>query len=205
MPKGNKKLGDLDVLNELDGDVDSFADGVEADDNGTGNVDVVTGPVQIKYVCSNTVVGTLQRVGTGYALRSKGHNVIRRGETKNVETGIEIQIPKGYRGRLDISNTGLNRHLIPAGGVIESGNHNIVVKVTNRTHDTKPFELPAGAVVAILYIEKVPDVQLLQVHSLKTTFAQANQLNQFDDSFPRFAAANGGSTRVLGGVMSRNK
>lgn len=203
MAKGHKKLlGDLELLDEIDGTVPA------AEDSGDDNVAPAEPKIQIKYICKNPYCNGLEKLGSGYVLRNAAFFKLAKEGTQAATTGIEIQIPKGYRGRIvEPSGLTLNKHITIAGGIIDAGIRDIKVILVNRT--AKVVEIPERTTVGILYIEKAPEVQLLQVPSLKTSFAQANKMaQQFEgdaDAFRRITTNGSTPNAMLGGVMSRNK
>lgn len=58
----------------------------------------------------------------GYDLRTRERVVIHRGSSAVIDTGVHIQIPEGWFGKLE-SKSGLNvnHSIVSLGGVIDSG------------------------------------------------------------------------------------
>lgn len=210
MGKGNKNLKDLAILDGLDEDTaafesESFPDVVSA------VTAPASGPVQIKYVCIDRGENTappLQRVGAGYVLHNTKFTKLPAGKSAVVHTGIQIHIPKGYQGRITILNRQA-RDLILVGGGIVDANFTNEITVVLMNLGPKDRLVNEGNVVGLLNIEKVPDVELVQVPSLKTTFNQVNK-GTFDMdglSGGRFGGSSSTSNQaMLGGIVSqRNK
>lgn len=69
----------------------------------------------------------------GMDLKSPVDVVIPQGESVNIDTGVHLEIPKGYFGKLE-SKSGLNVNhgIVSLGGVIDSGYRgSIVVRLYN--------------------------------------------------------------------------
>lgn len=84
------------------------------------------------------------------------------------DTGVHIEIPKGYVGLLK-SKSGLNvKHGLTSEGVIDSGyTGSIVVKLYNHTHDDYWFK--KGDKISQLVIVPIADATLIKVRSLDST------------------------------------
>lgn len=84
------------------------------------------------------------------------------------DTGVHIEIPKGYVGLLK-SKSGLNvKHGLTSEGVIDSGYiGSIVVKLYNHTHDDYWFK--KGDKISQLVIVPIADATLIKVRSLDST------------------------------------
>ena len=84
------------------------------------------------------------------------------------DTGVHIQIPKGYVGLLK-SKSGLNvKHGLTSEGVIDSGYvGSIVVKLYNHTHEDYLFK--KGDKISQLVIVPIADATLIRVRSLDST------------------------------------
>jgi dUTP pyrophosphatase len=84
------------------------------------------------------------------------------------DTGVHIEIPKGYVGFLK-SKSGLNvRYGLTSEGVIDSGyTGSIVVKLYN--HTSKPYKVKKGDKISQLVILPIATPQLKIVDSLEDT------------------------------------
>ena len=190
----NKALKDLDVLGDLDG-VASDEDGV-ADTSGAA-------AVQVKYVCMDRGEFTappLRRVGGGYMLVNTRFVKLPAGKSAVVHTGIQLAIPKGYQGRVTILNR-LAKEMITVGGGIVDANHVDELLVVLINHSNQDRTVREGNNFAVLTLERLPDIELVQVPSLKTTFAQASKAGHMAD-LDGFRAG-GGVQSLLGGLVSR--
>jgi dUTP pyrophosphatase len=85
-----------------------------------------------------------------------------------IDTGVHVEIPKGYVGFIK-SKSGLNvKHGLTAEGVIDSGyTGSIVVKLYNHTHKDYYFE--AGEKIAQLVLLPIITPELERADSLEET------------------------------------
>ena len=85
-----------------------------------------------------------------------------------IDTGVHIEIPKGYVGFLK-SKSGLNvKHGITGEGVIDAGySGSIVAKLYNNGHEPMRFE-KGQKIIQIVFLP-IPDVELEQVSSFEET------------------------------------
>lgn len=90
-----------------------------------------------------------------------------------IDTGVHVEIPKGYVGFVK-SKSGLNvKHGLTAEGVIDSGyTGSIVVKLYNHTSNDYAFE--AGEKIAQLVLLPIITPELEQVDSLEETERGSN-------------------------------
>lgn len=123
------------------------------------------------YTPKKVVVWETRGSGSGY-----DGSISCRTSTGSVtiDTGVHVEIPKGYVGFIK-SKSGLavKHGLTAAGGVIDSGyTGSIVVKLFN--HTSKPYEFNAGEKIAQLVLLPIitPDLEL--VDSLEDTDRGSN-------------------------------
>lgn len=90
------------------------------------------------------------------------------GMSSVVDTGVHVEIPKGYVGMIK-SKSGLNvKHDITSEGVIDSGfSGSIVVKLYN--HGRNPHEFNAGDKITQLVILPIETPELVLVDSFAET------------------------------------
>lgn len=90
-----------------------------------------------------------------------------------IDTGVHVEIPKGYVGFVK-SKSGLNvKHGLTAEGVIDSGyTGSIVVKLYNHTYNDYAFK--AGEKIAQLVLLPIITPDLEQVDSLEDTDRGSN-------------------------------
>lgn len=89
----------------------------------------------------------------GYDLRTPKRVVLRRHDCVCIDTGVHIQIPKKWYGKLE-SKSGLNvRHgIVSLGGVIDSGyTGSIVAKLYNLSDEDYVFD-PGDKIVQIIFM-----------------------------------------------------
>lgn len=86
----------------------------------------------------------------------------------SIDTGVHIQIPEGYYGKLE-SKSGLNvKHGLTCTGVIDSGyTGSIVVKLYNNSNTR--YKINAGDKIAQLIILKCELPELELVHEFEKT------------------------------------
>lgn len=104
----------------------------------------------------------------GFDLYTPKEVRIREGGSAKIDTGVHIEIPKGYVGFLK-SKSGLNVHCgITGEGVIDSGyTGSIVAKLYNNGCDTVKFE--AGQKIIQIVFLPIPDVELELTDSFEAT------------------------------------
>ena len=101
----------------------------------------------------------------GYDLYSLEYTPIKKGESAVIRTGIKIDIPAGYYGRI-ASRSGLAvKHNIEVGaGVIDNGYHGeIMVKLQNNGDN---YTVAKYAKIAQLILEPYGDFPIKQVASV---------------------------------------
>lgn len=98
----------------------------------------------------------------GYDLRSTVSGYLPAGKAMVIDTGVHVQIPRGYVGMLK-SKSGLNVwHNIVGEGVIDSGyTGSICVKLYN--HGTKDYRIEVGDKISQLVILPIltPEIELV--------------------------------------------
>tara|TARA_R100000008_G_scaffold71036_1_gene48766 strand:- start:2048 stop:2470 length:423 start_codon:yes stop_codon:yes gene_type:complete len=105
----------------------------------------------------------------GYDLYAIGHDVVRAGERKLVNTGVSIAIPHGYYGRIaPRSGLALNHGIDILAGVVDSGYRGEICALLVNLGD-KNFAYRKGDRIAQLIIEKCHDVSWKQVQELNGT------------------------------------
>lgn len=106
---------------------------------------------------------------------------IHNGETVAISTGIALEIPDGYYGRLKArSGLTLNSDLRVQEGTIDSsyrGEVKIIAEIKGLNYDgtersfyqtmpTRPFAIEKGMKIAQLIIQPLPQIELLEVDEL---------------------------------------
>ena len=104
----------------------------------------------------------------GYDLRSPIKTRLYAGEAVVIDTGVHIQIPRGFVGMLK-SKSGLNvKHDIVGEGVIDSGyTGSIRVKLYN--HGTESYMIEAGDKISQIVILPIITPELELVDELENT------------------------------------
>jgi dUTP pyrophosphatase len=104
----------------------------------------------------------------GFDLYTPKEVYVREGGSVKIDTGVHIQIPKGYVGFLK-SKSGLNVKCgITGEGVIDAGyNGSIVAKLYNNGTDTVKFE-EGQKIIQIVFLP-IPDVELEFTDSFEAT------------------------------------
>ncbi|MGI6117812.1 MAG: dUTP diphosphatase [Bilifractor sp.] len=105
----------------------------------------------------------------GIDLRTPERVVIRKGESVSIDTGVHVQIPKGWFGKLE-SKSGLNvkSGIVSLGGVIDSGyTGSIVVKLYNFGGNYHVFE--AGDKIVQMVVQPCFTGDLIEVDELSKT------------------------------------
>ena len=104
----------------------------------------------------------------GFDLYTPKSAYIRAGGSLIIDTGVHIEIPKGYVGFLK-SKSGLNvKSGITGEGVIDAGyTGSIVAKLYNNGNETVQFE-EGQKIIQIVFLP-IPDVELVQADSFEAT------------------------------------
>lgn len=105
----------------------------------------------------------------GYDLRTPERVVLRRHDCVCIDTGVHMEIPKGWYGKLE-SKSGLNvRHgIVSLGGVIDSGyTGTVVAKLYNFGDEDHVFE--AGDKIVQIVFMRCGNFSLTQVNELEET------------------------------------
>lgn len=92
-------------------------------------------------------------------------NIFQEENSTTFDTGVHIEIPKGYVGFLK-SKSGLNvKHNITSEGVIDSGyTGSIIVKLYNQGNTL--YRVKKGDKITQIVILPIPEVELVQVDKL---------------------------------------
>lgn len=109
------------------------------------------------------------RADAGYDLRTPNRVVLRRHDSISIDTGVHIDIPNGWYGKLE-SKSGLNvKHdIVCLGGTIDSGyTGSIVVKLYNLGDEDHVFER-GNKIVQIIFM-RCGNFSIDQVNNLEET------------------------------------
>lgn len=109
------------------------------------------------------------RADAGYDLRTPKRVVIHRHDSANIETGVHIDIPNGWFGKLE-SKSGLNskHHVVCLGGVIDSG-YTGSIKVTLYNLGEQDYVFDEGDKIVQLIFMPCGSFSLTQVDELEAT------------------------------------
>ena len=104
----------------------------------------------------------------GFDLKSPCYRVLEAHRSLSIDTGVHMEIPKGYVGFLK-SKSGLNvKYGILTEGVIDSGyTGSIVVKMYN--HSDMPYEINTGDKITQIVILPIPGIRLNKVEHFEET------------------------------------
>ncbi len=110
----------------------------------------------------------------GLDLRTPEDVAIRPGRSAVIDTGVHIQIPAGYYGKLE-SKSGLNtKHgVVSKGGVIDSG-YTGSIKAKLYNDGLKPYDFHAGDKIVQLLIIPCMVPELVEVTGFPDTDRGAN-------------------------------
>ena len=99
----------------------------------------------------------------GYDLRTPKRVIVRRNDSVVIDTGVHIEIPKGYFGKLE-SKSGLNVNysVVSHGGVIDSG-YTGSIKAKLYNHGGQDYIFSAGdkIVQIIFHRYEAPEFELV--------------------------------------------
>lgn len=104
----------------------------------------------------------------GFDIRTPERVVVRAGDSATIDTGVHIQIPRGYVGFLK-SKSGLNvKFGIQSEGVIDAGyTGSIVAKLYNHGHVHHIFEV--GDKITQIVLLPILEVELVEADELEET------------------------------------
>lgn len=104
----------------------------------------------------------------GFDLYTRQREVVQPQDSVTIDTGVHIEIPKGYTGFLK-SKSGLNvKFDITGEGVIDAGyTGSIVAKLRN--HGYKPVCFEEGQKIIQIVFLPIPEIELVEVDSFETT------------------------------------
>ena len=126
--------------------------------------------MQLKVVLDNgaQLPTKAHDVDAGYDIYSPEIRYIKAGHSEVIDTGVHIQIPKGYVGMLK-SKSGLNvKHGLVSEGVIDAGyNGSIAVKLYN--HSFSDYYIQKGDKITQLVIMPIADTELILTDKLDDT------------------------------------
>lgn len=115
-----------------------------------------------------TIPARAHETDAGYDLCAIGDRLIAAQSSAVIDTGVHIQLPKGYAGLL-VSKSGLNvKHDITSTGLIDSG-YTGSIKVKLYNHGLKPYQVNDGDKISQLVILKVASPDLVIATSLEDT------------------------------------
>lgn len=106
----------------------------------------------------------------GYDLFSIEEGYIQSQERKMIDTGIQIQIPEGYYGRIaPRSGLALKNGIDVMAGVIDSDYRNNIKCILLNTDKNSDYKYNIGDKIAQIIIEKYYDVNFKDVNILDKT------------------------------------
>lgn len=112
-------------------------------------------------------------VDAGFDLRTPVNACVYDGDSLVIDTGVHIEIPKGYVGFLK-SKSGLNVNYDLTGeGVIDCG-YTGSIKVKLYNDGALPYRFNKGDKIIQLVILPIPEVNLIQVDKLEDTEREDN-------------------------------
>lgn len=105
----------------------------------------------------------------GYDLRTPKRVVIHRHDSATIDTGVHIDIPNGWFGKIE-SKSGLNanQHVVCLGGVIDSG-YTGSIKVTLYNLGEQDYIFEEGDKIVQLIFMQCGNFSLTQVDELEKT------------------------------------
>lgn len=126
--------------------------------------------MDIKVVLDNGayMLEKAHNVDAGFDIRTPVNAYVPSGDSVVIDTGVHIEIPRGYVGMLK-SKSGLNiKHDLVGEGVIDVGfTGSIKVKLYNNGRESYRFD--RGDKIIQLVLLPIPEVNLIQVDKLEET------------------------------------
>lgn len=124
--------------------------------------------VRVKKLHDEAVFPTkAHQTDAGFDLHAANNVLIKPGETKLILTGIAIELTVGYelqvRPRSGIS---LRSSLKVILGTIDSGYRGEIGIIAHNTSDSKSFQIYKGDKIAQAVIQKLPEIELIEVDAL---------------------------------------
>jgi dUTP pyrophosphatase len=133
----------------------------------------MTAEIRIKMLDKELQVPRYAHPGdAGLDLPSRADMVLEPGQRAMVPTGIAVAIPPGFAGFV-LPRSGLAaRHgiaLVNSPGLIDSGYRGEVTVIMINTDGAEPFRIRRGDRIAQLVIQRVEEVNLVEVQDLDDT------------------------------------
>ena len=104
----------------------------------------------------------------GLDFYSKENCYIYAGEGHDFETGVHVQIPKGYEGKIESKSGLMAKRIVSLGGVIDSG-YTGSIRITLWNFGKEGYEFHVGDKIAQLVLHKIITPELELVDSLEET------------------------------------
>ena len=100
-----------------------------------------------------------------FDLFSNENTIVKKRETILIKTGISLEIPPGYFGKIETRSSLAKQGIFCTAGVIDAGYRGEVMVVTNN-FGTADFKVIRGNKIAQMVIHKVEQVELCEVDEL---------------------------------------
>ena len=108
----------------------------------------------------------------GHEIFAAKDKILQPGLCTTVSLEINMEIPKGYFGKIYPRSGLLVNHFVSCdGGVIDSGYH-IIFKAIMTNHSEAPYEISIGQRIAQLIFHKVEQVSFIKADTLTKTERQ---------------------------------
>lgn len=125
-------------------------------------------PVTLKIVVSEgaTIPTKAYPDDAGFDLYTFGTHIVQPHSTRNIQTGVAIQIPKGYWGHILSRSSTTGRYgVVVVSAVIDAGySGQMFVQVRNETDET--VTIPDNARIGQLVLQRVIKHKFKQVEKL---------------------------------------
>lgn len=105
----------------------------------------------------------------GYDLRSREELVLAPGERALVKTGLFLQLPTGFEAQVRPRSGWALKHgitVVNAPGTVDAGYRGEVGVILLNT-DSKPFPIVRGDRIAQMVIQRLPEIELVEVTELE--------------------------------------
>ena len=122
--------------------------------------------VRVKKLSNTAILPKKHDINdAAFDLFSNENTIVKKSETILIKTGISLEIPPGYFGKIETRSSLAKQGIFCTAGVIDAGYRGEVMVVTNNFGSTD-FKVIRGNKIAQMVIHKVEQVEFCEVDEL---------------------------------------
>ncbi|MHA2174764.1 MAG: dUTP diphosphatase [Candidatus Hodarchaeales archaeon] len=122
--------------------------------------------IKVKKLSNTAIIPKKHDINdAAFDLFSNESFILKKGETKLIKTGICLEIPPGYFGKIESRSSLAKQGIFSTAGVIDAGYREEVMVVTNNFGATD-FEVIIGNRIAQIIIHRVETIGLIEADEL---------------------------------------